>query len=123
MTHTYGVRLVGILVSGVMFCLIFASASAAQIATTATLNGSVTDSSGAFVPQASIVVTNEGTGVSRTLESNADGRFALPGLTIGTYTVVVTKQGFQKYTVTGIILRPESVTSANPVTDGRLSHV
>ena len=66
--------------------------------------GTVTDSTGAIVPGASVVITNSATGIGRTLVTNGSGDFNAPGLSIGTYTIKCKKQGFKEFTTTGIPL-------------------
>src|ERR1700692_1708827 len=56
-------------------------------AATATITGTVTDSSGASVPGASVNAKNTGTGITRTTTSDAQGRYNLPDLAIGDYDV------------------------------------
>jgi hypothetical protein len=58
------------------------------------VSGTVRDSSNAFVPGATVVVRNEKTGESRTVESNDQGYFLVAPLKPSTYTVTVRKQGF-----------------------------
>jgi hypothetical protein len=58
------------------------------------LSGSVRDSSNAFVPGATVVVRNEKTGESRTVETNDQGYFIVAPLKPSTYTITVRKQGF-----------------------------
>jgi hypothetical protein len=94
-------------------CLAFATNGWAQLSTSATINGTVTDASGAVIPQASVVVINEATGVRTTTQTNNDGSFVLPGLVVGTYTVTVSKQGFQTHTEKGVVLHPTAVTTVN----------
>jgi hypothetical protein len=53
----------------------------------ATIVGTVTDPSGAAVPNATITLTNNDTGVTRTLPSNSDGQYVAPELHIGNYSV------------------------------------
>ncbi len=86
-----------------------------QIVTTATISGTVRDTSGAAVPAASVTITNEGTGVQAATRSNADGSFVVSGLTVGTYTIKVSKQGFQTFLESGIILHPAQVATVNAV--------
>lgn len=93
--------------------LLTCSVAPCQLITTATINGQVSDSSGAAVPGAQITLTNQETGTGTKTQSNADGTFVVPGLNIGTYSVVVTKPGFQTYSVTGIILHPAIVATVN----------
>src|SRR5207253_8023580 len=71
------------------------------------------DSSGLAVPGAAIKATQTATGVVRTTTSGADGGYVLPNLPIGPYLVEVTKEGFNKYAQTGIVLQVDS----NPTVD------
>src|ERR1700679_87969 len=92
-------------------CLLWISLSAgrAQLITTGTINGTVTDSSGAVIPQANIAITNTGTGVVVNTVSNNDGGFSQVGLVVGTYNISVIKTGFQTFNETGIYLGPTAV--------------
>ncbi len=62
-----------------------------------TLLGTVTDPAGAVVPGAAVVVTNTGTGIERTVTSNAEGNFTASELPIGRYNVRVTSPGFSAF--------------------------
>ena len=64
-------------------------------ATTATILGAVTDTSGAAVPDAMVQVTNVGTRFAQNTVTNAQGRYRVPELGIGEYEVQVSKNGFQ----------------------------
>ena len=81
-----------------------ATAVAAQTSN-ATLNGQVRDTSGAVIPSAVITVRNEGTNVARTTQSNAEGRYFLPDLIPGTYSLSASYSGFKSAEQTGIALR------------------
>jgi len=70
----------------------------------ATIVGTVTDPSGAAVPKASITITNNDTGVVRTVVSNGDGQFVAPDLHIGRYSVRATASGFKIAEQTGLVL-------------------
>src|SRR5258708_26003061 len=61
----------------------------------ATLNGTVTDSSGAVVPGAVVVVTQPETGFRREVATGAAGTYSLTALPIGNYTVRVTSSGMK----------------------------
>jgi len=87
----------------------------AQLSTTATIGGTVTDATGALVPNATVTVQNQGTKTSTTIQSNGDGSFIAPGLPVGTYTVSIGSPGFQTYTLTGIILHPATTATVNGV--------
>ena len=96
-----------------IYLLLAGSVALSQLITTATINGQVSDSSGAAISQALIILTNQETGTGTKTQSNSDGSFTLPGLQIGTYTVVVTRPGFETYSVKGIILHPATVATVN----------
>ncbi|MGA8341163.1 MAG: carboxypeptidase-like regulatory domain-containing protein, partial [Candidatus Sulfotelmatobacter sp.] len=74
------------------FFVIFAAQALAQ---EATILGTVTDPTGAAVPNAAVSITNTDTGVTRNLPTNNDGQFVAPDLQIGHYTVRVTATGFK----------------------------
>ena len=80
-----------------------AGIAAAQV-TTASISGTVKDSSGAVLPGAQVVVLNEDTGVPRTVQSDTEGRYLAPLLALGNYRVTVTQQGFQTEVRSGIVL-------------------
>jgi hypothetical protein len=67
-------------------------------AVSATLVGTVTDSTGASVPGAKITIQELSTGISRDTVSNESGNYTFPDLTPGTYSVVVGANGFKKET-------------------------
>jgi len=83
------------------FFVIFATQALAQ---EATILGTVTDPTGATVANASIVVTDTDTGVSRTTPTNGDGQYVAPDLVIGHYTVHATAAGFKAAERKGITL-------------------
>src|SRR4051794_36103225 len=73
-------------------------------AITGTIRGTVTDSSGAVVPNATVNVVNTETKITRTVQTNGSGEFAAPLLSIGHYDVVIEGAGFTKYQKTGLVL-------------------
>lgn len=97
-----------------LLVLVFAPRLCWSQLSTSTIGGTVTDNSGAVVPEATITLVNEGTNVTIVTKTNADGTFVVAGLPIGVYTVTVTKEGFQTYTQKGILTHPAQVTSVNP---------
>jgi len=66
--------------------------------------GTVTDQSGAAVPDAKLALTQAETGLVYNGISNGSGGFTFGGLNIGTYSLKVTAKGFQTYTVNGLVL-------------------
>ncbi len=71
---------------------------------TASITGTITDPSGAAVPNAELTVSNAQHGISRTSASNGSGDFLFASLPIGSYDLTVTAQGFKKYEAKGITL-------------------
>src|SRR5215472_6644134 len=63
---------------------------------TATLSGTITDSSGATVPNAEVTAINQATSVSSSTQSDSVGAYLFPSLPIGKYRIEVTASGFQK---------------------------
>ncbi|MDQ6701247.1 MAG: carboxypeptidase-like regulatory domain-containing protein, partial [Acidobacteriota bacterium] len=71
----------------VLFCLIaFASASWAQV-DSGRIIGSVTDPSGAVIPNATVTAKNEKTGEERSAKSNEDGAYILSNLAPASYSI------------------------------------
>jgi hypothetical protein len=66
------------------------------------IQGIVTDSTGAAVAAAKVKVVQDGTGLERTVESDASGNYVLTELPLGSYTVTTTKEGFSTNTQKGV---------------------
>ena len=79
------------LLLGVLF-LAFSWVAAAQ---EGTILGTVTDPSGAVIPNAGVIVTNTGTEQVRRVSTNAEGQYVAPGLQIGHYNVRAEVSGFK----------------------------
>jgi hypothetical protein len=62
---------------------------------TATLQGTVTDSKGAVIPNAAVTVRNKATSTERTVQTDSDGNYQVAALPVGNYTVEVKVQGFK----------------------------
>ena len=65
-------------------------------AVTASLLGTVTDSTGGVVPNAKVAITEMSTGISRRRETNASGNYVFSALEPGSYRVSVEQAGFRK---------------------------
>ena len=65
---------------------------------TGNIGGTVRDSNGAAVPNATVVITDPSKGnlVVRTVVTNEDGAFSVPNVQVATYTVTVEAKGFKK---------------------------
>jgi hypothetical protein len=82
----------------------FGTARVAAQGSSATILGTVTDASGAAVPETTITVRNVGTGISQTTVSDAQGRFRIPDLPVGDFEVTAMKTGFSTVLHSGITL-------------------
>ncbi len=61
---------------------------------TASITGAITDSSGAPIEGAKVLVENPATGLNRTVQTNASGGFNVPQLQPGSYNVTISRDGF-----------------------------
>jgi hypothetical protein len=96
-------------------CLLgYACLSSAQ-STNSQINGSVADSSGASIPGARVTVANLDTGLERTIEANELGYYTVALLPPGNYKITCEKQGFQRFTRTGITLTLSQVARVDLV--------
>ena len=85
-----------VLILGATAVFAWAQTSTSQIA------GTVSDSSQAVVPGATVTARNEATGIVYRQETTAAGLFAFPSIPVGTYTVTVEAKGFKKYQAPGV---------------------
>jgi hypothetical protein len=96
----------GVVVAIVCAVLMLTLAAAPGCAQTfrGTIQGTVTDSSGAALVGATVTIHNVDTGIDRITQTNTDGSYLVPELQIGTYTVAVSMSGFQKAVTTGVVV-------------------
>jgi hypothetical protein len=81
----------------------------------AKLGGSVSDSSGAPIPDAKVTARNTGTGLTRIVLTGQDGAFVVPSLPIGGYTVTIEKPGFTTQVREGLVLTVDQVATVTVV--------
>jgi len=73
--------------------------------TSATVHGTVTDTSGAVVPNATVTALNTSTGIKTTVNTDSHGFYTFPQLQIGgPYTITVEAPGFQQFQSSGLTL-------------------
>src|SRR5581483_9434592 len=83
--------------------------------TTGTVQGTVTDSSGAVLPGVSLALVNKATGVRTTQTSNASGLYTFNLVPPGTYDVTGTLDGFRASTQTGVVVEINTIIRADLV--------
>ena len=81
--------------------------------TLGTIRGTIADQQQNIVPGATVVVTDESTGVAREARSDEQGLFEIPNLRPGTYTVTATLTRFKTMTRSGVVLRAASIVRAD----------
>jgi Carboxypeptidase regulatory-like domain len=81
--------------------------------TTGSIYGTVSDSTGAVIPNATLVVTNVDTGATHTVNSNSTGEYVFQVLDPGSYTVSSQVAGFQSVTQRGLLLSSNQNLHAN----------
>lgn len=84
-------------------------------ANTGAISGTVSDTSGAVVPHATVTVTNQGTAVARTLTTDSSGFYSAEGLTSGSYRLAIAAPGFKESVTDGVHLDPGQRRASNIV--------
>ncbi|MFO7694269.1 MAG: TonB-dependent receptor [Vicinamibacterales bacterium] len=87
----------------------------AQGGSTSTISGTVTDSTGAVVPGADVVVKHVATNTTYNAVSGADGSFTIPAVQTGTYSVTVTLMGFKTAVLNDVIANVAQVANVRAV--------
>src|ERR1700747_3499597 len=98
-------------------CLLLAAIAGrafAQVGGTGSIEGTVTDPSGAAVAGAAVTATNAATGAETARRTTDAGFFVVPLLPAGEYTVTVKAVGFQTLTQTHVIVEALAVVAVNP---------
>src|SRR5664279_1905153 len=78
-----------------LFCILVSASTALAQVDRATLNGTITDASGAVVPNVKIELHSPATGIHRETATNSKGTYQIPALAIGTYKITMSKEGFK----------------------------
>src|SRR4051812_12312049 len=97
-------RAIGFAVATLIISMSAAHPLAQSQAINGTIEGTITDQSGAAVPGVSVTVTNVDTGDSRVVVSNQAGVYRAPLLPLGRYRVSAELQGFRKFEQQGLTL-------------------
>jgi hypothetical protein len=90
--------------AGVLAAILAMSAPAFAQSFLGTIRGTVVDPQGQVVPGAAVLIIDAATGVPRTLETDAEGRYEATNLRPGTYRVEVVTTNFKKFERTGVLV-------------------
>lgn len=96
-----------LVVLSVALAALFVAYPAKAQQSSAAINGTVTDATGAVVPGATVTLSSAGTGISRSTQSNGAGIYSFIDVLPATYTMKVTKEGFNT------LSEPEFVMQVN----------
>ena len=77
------------------------------------IRGSVTDKTGATIPEAKITLVDQATGISRATVSNSEGGYTFNALNPATYDIVVEKPGFKKVEQKGLVVGTQGFLSTD----------
>ena len=86
---------------------------AGQTTGTGTINGTVTDSTGAVIARAQVTATQVATGLSRSTRTNSTGFYVLPALRAGTYVLLAESAGFASVQQENIVLDADSTKTVD----------
>ena len=99
----------------VIVMITFASNANAQLSGKGAITGTVTDSTGAVIPNARVVATNGSTGIETQTKTTGAGAYNFANLDPGIYSVTVTAEGFQKLKQENIHVNAMESQAFNPV--------
>src|SRR5215470_11366613 len=85
-------------------CVALSWQALGQVASSTTLVGTVTDSSGALVPGASVVAVQDATRVAYKGQTSRTGSYTLPYVAVGSYTITVEAAGFERSVHTNVLV-------------------
>ncbi|HWR35915.1 MAG TPA: TonB-dependent receptor [Clostridia bacterium] len=98
------VHLKNLVLATVVFVALWMAIPAAAQSDTATLSGTVMDSTGAVLPDVQIVARNMANGLRRQVKTNHEGIFVVPMLPPGTYSIMASRTGFANIEVPDVVL-------------------
>ena len=109
----YRVTFACVICLALLFCV--SAAVFGQGTDLGTIRGTVTDSTGAVIPSASVTITDALTNTARETKTNAQGNYEMFGLKPGTYRVTITAPGMNKRETTDIVLNGSDTASVDAV--------
>ena len=99
-----------------LLLLVFCCRSVGAQGLTGQISGTLNDSSGGVVPDAKVEISNQETAQSRTITSDSEGHFVVTQLLPGTYTLIISVNGFKKFERRGIVLTANERVDVHSIT-------
>lgn len=96
-----------------MITIVFMAGATASGQSTATFQGTVSDEKGAVVPNATVIVRNQATGIERTVQTDSSGNFQIAALPAGMYSVEVQATGFKSTAVSDLNIEVARTVNKN----------
>src|SRR5688572_28420991 len=93
--------------------LLCPAVSFAQATAGSSLFGTVTDPGGSAVPDVEVRITSTATNAERIVTTNSEGHYVAPQLPAGTYSIQVSKPGFNVAKATGILIQTNETVRRN----------
>ena len=93
----------------VLFCILLLTMGAVAQIQNGQLTGTVTDPSGAAVPNAKVTIANQATNLAVTATTNQTGFYTVKELPVGTYKITVEASGFKTFTDAGVLLEAGTI--------------
>lgn len=84
--------------------MIFCLAMAVRADTVGSISGTVTDQTGAVIPDTTVTALNLDTTVQQTTKTNANGFYNFTALPVGRYEIEILREGFEPYKRTGLVI-------------------
>src|SRR5215467_9036452 len=104
-------RRLSVLLGVVTLIALLATAAFGQASYTAQVRGVVKDQSGAMVPEATITITNDATGIPTVARSDQNGFYILTGLRPAVYTIRAEAKGFRTNEQKNVVLQVDQQTT------------
>jgi hypothetical protein len=92
---------------------LLASPMWAQVRIAGSISGTITDPTGALVPNAKVELKDEATGITKSVTANGQGEFLFPDLNFGSYEVSVSVSGFRTERITHVKVQASRVTDVS----------
>jgi hypothetical protein len=93
---------------GVIFLTMGCLATASGQTIFGRISGTIKDANGGAVPNATVTITNAATNLVRTVTSDEDGFYTATNLPVGTYTILVARDGFKRAQQAGVVLAADA---------------